>query len=116
MSQETTHNLLEVMRTFQWPEPNPITYRLYHDENGAPLIYTMEELEGDFVEIDQATYIRASWRVKVVQGKIVHLPPVAQVNKLVPDHEQGVACDTRDVCVVLGPGQGGQHWRLKSDA
>lgn len=116
MSQESTDNLLEVLRNFAWPEPLPVSYRLYYDENGAPVVYTMEELEGNWIEIDQPTYIKASWRVKVVQGKLIHLPPLDQVDKLVPDDRRGVVCHPKDVCVVLGPGQNGQRWRMKSDA
>jgi hypothetical protein len=110
LSEETTQNFLSVMQSFEWPEPVPATYRLYHDEQGRPLIYTMEALPGAYIEVDQATYIRASYHVVIRDKKLLVLEPKTQVSKLVPDPQVGTPCDLRDVCVVVDSNRPHQKW------
>lgn len=115
MSQETTDNLLEAMRSFQWMEPVPVSYRLYHDDQGHPMYYTMEDLPGSYIEVDQATYILGSHHVRVLDGKLKILPRKTSVTKLMPDAESGIACDPRDICVIVSEHQPNQRWRLSTD-
>jgi hypothetical protein len=115
MSEETTQNFLAVMQSFEWPDPVPVTYRLYHDEQGRPLIYTMEALSGAYIEVDQDTYIRASHHVRVVDGKLMILPQIARVIKLRPHAEHGATCDPRDVCVIVTDDQPNQRWSMSAD-
>jgi hypothetical protein len=110
MSEETTRNFWDVMRSFQWPEPEPISYRLYHDEDGTPIIYTMEALPGAYIEVDQETYTRASHHVRVRDGKLIVLQPKTTVTKLTKDPHSGMPCDTRDVCVVVDEKQAHTKW------
>jgi hypothetical protein len=111
MSEDTTQNFWSVLRQFQWPEPRAVTYRLYHDDQGQPLFYTMDELPGTYIEVDQRTYVRASYQVLVQDSKLILLEPRIQVSKLAPDNDHGVACDHRDVCVVVDAGRPHQKWR-----
>jgi hypothetical protein len=115
MSEETTQNFLNVMQSFKWPDPVPVTYRLYHDDQGLPLIYTMESLPGAYIEVDQATYIRASHHVRVLDGKLIILPQTARVVKLRPHAEHGVPCDSRDVCVIVGNNKPNQRWSMSTN-
>jgi hypothetical protein len=115
MSEETTRNFLSVMASFAWPEPVPITYRLYHDEQGRPLIYTMEALPGEYIEVDQATYILASHHVRVVDNKLMILPQTLSVAKLRPNAKHGMPCDPRDVCVIVGNDQPNQRWSMSNN-
>jgi hypothetical protein len=114
MSEETTQNFLSVMQSFKWPEPVPVIYRLYHDEQGRPLIYTMEALPGAYIEVDQPTYIRASHHVRVLDGKLIILPQTARVVKLRPHADHGVPCDSQDVCVVVSSDQPNKQWSLSA--
>jgi hypothetical protein len=83
------------------PTPNPIVYRLYYNDDGAPIIYSMEALPGNYIEVDQSTYVLAPFNIKVIDGKLVYIKPVITVNKLQPADLNGTACDPRDVCVIV---------------
>ena len=111
MSDVTTQNFWSVIENYQWPEPVPVTYRLYHDDQGHPLFYTMEELPGTYIEVDQATDIHGSHQVLVKNGKLIVLEPRIQISKLAADNDHGVPCDQRDVCVIVAPDQPNQKWK-----
>jgi hypothetical protein len=110
--QENTENFLEFWRSFQWPKIQPVTYRLYHDDEGRPIIYTMEDLPGTYILVDQATYIYGSFGVRVVDGKLVIIKPAVTIKKLKPTLDQGTPCDTRDVCVVVDHSAEHQKWNI----
>ena len=93
------------------PEVKPISYRLYHDEAGRPLFYSMEDLPGTYVEVDAEAYAISSHDVKVVDGKVVPLPKKIYTRKLKPS-DQGVACHPQDVCVVVSEDQPHIKWKL----
>lgn len=110
MSEQTTNNFWSVIQQFQWPKPESVSYKLYHDDQGAPLFYSMEILPGTYIEVDQATYIRASHHVKVIDGKLIVLEPKIQVTSLQPDPHRGRPCHPRDVCVVVDDSLPHQKW------
>jgi hypothetical protein len=82
------------------PETKQIFYRLYYNDDGSPIIYSMEDLPGNYIEVDQSTYVLAPFNVKVSNGKLVYIKPVITVKKLQPSID-GTACDPRDVCIVI---------------
>lgn len=80
------------------PEPRPIFYRLYHDDLGRPLFYSMEDLPGNYIELDRETYARGSSRVRVKDGKLIEISaPIQQ--KLCPA-EDGISCHVNDITIV----------------
>jgi hypothetical protein len=93
------------------PEPVAVTYRLYYDSNGAPIIYSMEQLPDNYIEVDQKTYVVAPFNVRVVDGKLVHIKPVVTVKKLQPS-DRGTPCDPGDVCLVVDPDQPHTKWTI----
>ena len=113
--QENTENFLEFWQGFQWPDIQPVTYRLYHDDQGQPIIYTMEDLPGTYIEVDQATYIYGSFGVRVVDGKLVTIKPAITEEKLQPSQDQGTPCDPRDVCVVVNGDMEHQKWNIMTN-
>jgi hypothetical protein len=93
------------------PEPTQIFYRLYYNDNGSPIIYTMEDLPGNYIEVDQSTYVLTPFNVKVVDSKLVYIKPVVTVKKLQPNID-GTACNPRDVCIVVDTDQPHTNWKL----
>jgi hypothetical protein len=93
------------------PEPDPPRFRLYHDEQGWPLFYSMEEVAGNYIEIDRDTYQNPPTRVRVVDGKLKVLSSY-QSEKLVPG-SNGVPCATTDVCVVVDHTHPHTKWNLE---
>ena len=94
------------------PEPTPLFYRLYYNDDGSPIIYSMEELPGNYIEVDQETYVLAPFNVRVIGSKLVYIKPMLTVKKLQPTNSNGTACDPSDVCVVVGIDQPHIKWNL----
>lgn len=112
---QTTENFLKVMQDMTWPEPRPVFYRLYHDDQGRPLFYSMEDLAGTYIEVDQTTYVLSPYNVRVVDGKLTVLPSRTSVTKLRPHAKQGVTCDLRDICVIVDSQMQHQRWSLETN-
>ena len=93
------------------PEPQPIFYRLYHDDQGLPLFYSTEDLPGNYITIDQETYNRSPSDVRVVQGQMVKNSQ-GHTTKLVP-HHHGTGCAVHDVSIVIDHGPV-QYWTKKT--
>ena len=81
------------------PEIKPIFFRLYYDELGNPITYTMEDLPGNYIEIDAATFALGPLNVQVRNGKLIEIVTMRS-QKLVPG-AMGVKCHPRDVAVIV---------------
>lgn len=93
------------------PEPRPIFYRLYYGDDGSPIIYSMEDLPDNYIEVDQQTYVLAPVNVRVVGGKLLYIKPVIIIKKLQPS-DCGTPCDPRDVCIVVNEDQPHTNWTI----
>jgi hypothetical protein len=91
-------------------ESKPIFYRLYYDDTGDPIIYSMEDLPDNYIEVDQKTYVLAPFNVKVIDGNLVYIKPVIIVKKLQPSANAGTTCDPRDICIVVDTDQPHTKW------
>ena len=94
----------------QQTHPDP-EYRLYHDENGFPLFFSTEDLLGNYIVVDQATFLGGSRSIRVIDGKL-KIYQTSFGKKLAPA-PYGQACDSRNVCVIVDENQTHTKWALK---
>ena len=112
MSQETTDNFWAAWAQ-PLPEPAPIFYRLYYNDDGSLRYYSMEDLPGNYIEIDQETYSRSLLNVRVIDGQLIEIKPASVFSKLIPG-EHGTPCDPRDITVVVNETAKHIKWKLVS--
>ena len=110
---ETTENFWLALAE-PMPEPAPIFFRLYYNECGEPVSYSMEDLPGNYIEIDAETYQCSRFNVRVVDGKIIPVVYKRPTSKLTPG-TAGTACSPNNVSVVVAQDQPHIKWSLKSN-
>ena len=93
--------------------PPKIFYRLYYDDRGRPLFYSMEDLPGNYIELDQETYQRAPSHARVRNGVFVEIV-TEEIKKLVPG-EEGTSCSPQDICIVVDESEPHIKWSIKID-
>ena len=108
MSNETTENFWAAFFSQPEPEPPKIFYRLYHDDQGRPLFYSMEDVPGTYIEIDLETYRRGESHIRVIDGKIVETI-WRPTSKLVPGNS-GSPCHPDNVAVIVTEDQPHIKW------
>lgn len=95
-------------------ESNPVFFRLYYNNDGSPICYSMEDLPHNYIEIDAVTFHQSPPNVRVVDGKMQVINPARYVKKLVPGNA-GTPCDPRDICVVVAEDQPHTYWSIKNN-
>ena len=94
------------------PEPLAPFFRLYHDADGMPLFYSMEDCPGTYIEIDQETFARGATNVRVRDGRLVEIT-WATTTKLVPGNS-GSPCHPDNVAVIVAEDQPHTRWSKRT--
>ena len=115
MSDELNHdNFFQIWNTTQTNTPaNKVEYRLYYNDQGFPLFYSMEQKPGNYVVVSKDFYTRPPKHIRVVDGKI-RIYEHTTVKKLIPS-EVGKCCHPWDVCVVVEEKQDHVKWSFKQE-
>ena len=106
------HELIQALSQWKPPEIPQPKFRLYHDAQGRPLRYSMQDEPGLWIEVTCEQYHRASSKVRVRAGKLESTAQ-PQVRKLKPA-AQGQSCSAMDICIVTHQ-EPVQHWRFEHD-
>ena len=88
------------------PEPQPVFWRLYYNDLGEPVCYSMEDLPGNYIDIDAETFSLAPANVRVVDNKLKYITTRTS-DKLVPS-TSGTLCHPQNVAVIVE--QNGTPW------
>ena len=91
------------------PAPEPI-YKLYYGSQGELLFYALEDLPGNYIEVDRETFLNAATNVRIVDGQVTVMKN-SIVHKLVPS-DTGTACHPNDVAVVVSEADPNTKWSL----
>jgi len=84
-------------------------YKLYYNkENGEPLFYSMDCVDGDFVIVDKKTYSEGRYDVYVEGGKLFK-KTFKDISKLT-QHGNETICHRDDISVVS---DNGVAWSLR---
>jgi hypothetical protein len=90
------------------PTPDPVFYRLYYNDQGVPLFYSMLDEPGTYIEIDQETFARSATNVRVRDNKLIELA-WSTTFKLVPGNS-GSPCHPDNVAVIVAEDQPHTKW------
>lgn len=89
----------------------PLIYRLYHDDQGHLLFYSMEHIpELKYVNITQEQFNRAESHVKVINGQIKQLDFIRP--KLIPHSLEGQSTHSKNVALIQPVDQPHILWNL----
>ena len=93
-------------------EPKPVFFRLYYNDTGHPLFYSMEDLPGTYIEIDAETFARGATNIRVRDGKIQEV--TWKTTARLEHSDTGTPCHPRDVSIVVSTEQPHQHWSKRT--
>lgn len=97
--------------SFNWPDPVTLSYRLYYDDSGNPIVYSTEDLDYKYIEVTPEQYALNNYNIVIRNNQIIDKTNFIITTKLVPS-TSGTPCDPTDVTVVVTNSQA-KHWILK---
>ena len=98
-------------KTYVWPEAKQLFYRLYYNENGEPISYSMEDLPGKYIEISVQQFAASDPHVRVKDGRLIK-QTTSSTTKLVPATD-GTPCAVDNITLVVDTTSPNQKWKLR---
>ena len=109
---QTTENFWQIWNNLEPYVPPRQSFRLYYDDQGLPIVYSMEDIPGNYIELDPEVFARRNMRVRVWDGKLIELTSNT-IRKKIPA-DTGTPCHPQDVSIVVCQDQPHQCWRTKT--
>jgi len=91
-------NFFKALSQVNEPVYQKIEFRLYYDDENKPTFYTMEELEGNYINITALEFAEGRQDVVIKDGKIKRVSGIS-IGKLVPSQD-GYGTLRDDVSIV----------------
>jgi hypothetical protein len=107
----TNDNFWLALQQQQPAEIHVPLYRLYYNDLGDPLFYSMDDLPGNYIDVEPNVFRAGPVNVKVVDRKLTIIKTTT-IHKLRP-HTEGTACHPQDVAVVVDESEPHIKWSLK---
>ena len=89
----------EVLNLLEPVTEKKVSYRLYYNDDGTCLFYSMDDLVGNYIEVSQEVFALSDPNVKVQNGKLVKINPNKSF-KLIPA-ETGIKTSLLDIAIVV---------------
>ena len=94
------------------PASQPIFFRLYHDDQGHVLFYSMEDVPGTYIDIDAETFAMQHTNMRVRDGKLIEIARTTSA-KIIPGNT-GTPCDPTNVSIVVSEQQPNTKWSKRT--
>ena len=93
------NNFTEALKLVDPPKKVEIFFRLYYDKvTGEPITYSMEDLDGDYIEITKEEFALTDFNIVVKDGKIKKKNMIS-IGKLAPS-TSGYAVHKEDIAII----------------
>lgn len=76
----------------------PTIYKLYYDDQGRPIKYTVENESGNYIQVTVEQYLDSNFQLRVKNGEIVYLkqPPIPKLIR----SQYGTGTHPDDITIV----------------
>lgn len=97
----------------QWSPPPPPQYRVYYNDTGRIVCYTMEDLPGNYIVISAEDYALCRYDARVDEGKLVYTHLQSHTFKLrkVAENTPGSVKTTKyDINIIVEDDETSVDW------
>jgi hypothetical protein len=91
-------------------------YKLYYNkQDGTPKYYSMEDLDEDYIDVDQKTFEASRYDIKVVDGKIKSLyeNSISKYQLITESTDTCIMCDYDDISIIVNNSLSYKLWDYK---
>ena len=108
-------NFWQAVEAHNWAPPElKLEFRLYYDDQGRVLYYSMEDLPGTYITVDRHTFEQHRFDIRIKDEKIIKQNHPSSW-KLVPSDTASYSCHANDVSIVVPETyENKQHWKVET--